>query len=221
MRRAGFTLIELLVVIAIIAILAAILFPVFARAREKARQTSCLSNVKQTSLAYLMYAQDYDSWFPGFLTGHTSPNNRVAWYVVILPYTKNDQIRPCPSSDFWLAPNRYSTSSSATNPDGFGTDYYGFKSAIIPNPAEKFLLGDCAGESSSHTSVGSRTCMVYSEYIAGSSDTFATCRGHIWPIHNETANMGFCDGHAKAIQPKGYYGVTTALRNKYWVGGSQ
>ncbi len=64
MRRKGFTLIELLVVIAIIAILAAILFPVFARAREKARQTSCLSNLKQLSLGVLMYAQDYDERLP-------------------------------------------------------------------------------------------------------------------------------------------------------------
>jgi len=62
--RNGFTLIELLVVIAIIAILAAILFPVFARAREKARQTSCLSNLKQLSLAILMYAEDYDETLP-------------------------------------------------------------------------------------------------------------------------------------------------------------
>ncbi|NLO04745.1 MAG: prepilin-type N-terminal cleavage/methylation domain-containing protein, partial [candidate division WS1 bacterium] len=65
MRRKGFTLIELLVVIAIIAILAAILFPVFARAREKARQTSCLSNLKQISLAVIMYTQDYDDRMPG------------------------------------------------------------------------------------------------------------------------------------------------------------
>jgi prepilin-type N-terminal cleavage/methylation domain-containing protein len=63
-RQQGFTLIELLVVIAIIAILAAILFPVFARAREKARQTSCLNNVKQLTLAIMMYAQDYDETYP-------------------------------------------------------------------------------------------------------------------------------------------------------------
>jgi prepilin-type N-terminal cleavage/methylation domain-containing protein len=65
--RKGFTLIELLVVIAIIAILAAILFPVFARAREKARQTSCVSNLKQVALASLMYTQDYDECPPGQL----------------------------------------------------------------------------------------------------------------------------------------------------------
>ena len=65
MKKTGFTLIELLVVIAIIAILAAILFPVFAKAREKARQTSCLSNLKQMQLAQMMYADDYDEVLPG------------------------------------------------------------------------------------------------------------------------------------------------------------
>jgi len=221
MRKAGFTLIELLVVIAIIAILAAILFPVFARAREKARQTSCLSNIKQISLGYMMYASDYDSWFPGFLTGHTSPNNRVSWHDVISPYLKNTQVYYCVSSGFYLAPNRYSTSTTSTNPDGYGTDYYGFKSSMIPNPAEKLLIGDCAGDNSTHTSFGSKSCMVYSEYIAGDSNTFNTCRGHIWPCHNDMANMGFCDGHAKAIQPRGYYGTTSALRNKYWYGAAE
>jgi prepilin-type N-terminal cleavage/methylation domain-containing protein len=76
-RSRGFTLIELLVVIAIIAILAAILFPVFAQAREKARQASCLSNAKQMSTAVMMYAQDYDETFPLYFQPQANGDN---WY---------------------------------------------------------------------------------------------------------------------------------------------
>jgi prepilin-type N-terminal cleavage/methylation domain-containing protein/prepilin-type processing-associated H-X9-DG protein len=94
MRRRGFTLIELLVVIAIIAILAAILFPVFAKAREKARQSSCLSNMKQWGLAALSYIQDYDERFPLQDYG-TAPY--VPWYSALYPYVKNEQMYHCPS----------------------------------------------------------------------------------------------------------------------------
>jgi len=102
--QSGFTLIELLVVIAIIAILAAILFPVFAQAREKARQASCLSNEKQIGLALLMYVQDYDEQFPSgsklsYPNGPGSINPieyGVGWAGQVYPYTKNAQILKCP-----------------------------------------------------------------------------------------------------------------------------
>ncbi|MGM0493690.1 MAG: DUF1559 domain-containing protein [Armatimonadota bacterium] len=98
-HRRGFTLIELLVVIAIIAILAAILFPVFARAREKARQTSCLSNLKQLGLGMQMYAQDYDERFN--LSQYQLPGSCPECFFgyAILPYVKNQQIFACPSDD--------------------------------------------------------------------------------------------------------------------------
>src|SRR6059058_5661635 len=107
MRRIGFTLIELLVVIAIIAILAAILFPVFAQARDKARSAACLSNLKQMGTAWMMYTQDYDELFPKANPGN--PNNEgpcidmkyrgnwSGWVGNLLqPYTKNSQIFQCP-----------------------------------------------------------------------------------------------------------------------------
>ena len=118
--RHAFTLIELLVVIAIIAILAAILFPVFAQAREKARQTSCTSNLKQLSLGLIMYVQDYDETWPrndDCINGGTAPPpgapstaigcttapffgdrvNHYKWWYWTYPYTKNVQINFCPS----------------------------------------------------------------------------------------------------------------------------
>lgn len=101
----GFTLIELLVVIAIIAILAAILFPVFARAREKARQTSCLSNVKQLGLTLMMYIQDYDEMFPAaYDYSTTTPTLSRFWYGQAEPYIKNSQIFDCPSVTVDTAP---------------------------------------------------------------------------------------------------------------------
>lgn len=104
----GFTLIELLVVIAIIAILAAILFPAFARARENARRTSCLSNQKQIGLGVMQYVQDYDETYPPAYLETTSPAPQGAalqwysgvwfWHEIIFPYTKSLQIYYCPSS---------------------------------------------------------------------------------------------------------------------------
>ncbi|RYG62324.1 DUF1559 domain-containing protein, partial [bacterium] len=91
-RKVGFTLIELLVVIAIIAILAAILFPVFGRARENARRSSCQSNLKQVGLAMAQYQQDYDE-----RTLVVDEDNGLTWFNPLQPYIKSTQVFRCPS----------------------------------------------------------------------------------------------------------------------------
>ena len=103
MRRRGFTLIELLVVIAIIAILAAILFPVFARARENARKANCLSNLKQIGTGMLMYAQDNDEHLPvgGYyeiLQAWPNSLDTMTWRALVQPYLKNTAVYICPSA---------------------------------------------------------------------------------------------------------------------------
>jgi len=99
-NQSGFTLIELLVVIAIIAILAAILFPVFAKVREKARQTSCLSNLKQLGLGYIQYYQDYDEKFPAGTAGPaTWPGAGIGWAGQIYPYVKSTGVYTCPDDN--------------------------------------------------------------------------------------------------------------------------
>ena len=177
MRR-GFTLIELLVVIAIIAILAAILFPVFAKAREKARQSSCLSNVKQLILAGLQYAQDYDETLPCHTMNPTSTEGFPMWYDLFQPYTKNDQMRKCPS---WPA----------------GTLGYGWHVQIprtgyalgnISKPAETMLLCDINSQRG-FWRAGLGTCS-HGDCVNGRFD----------PRHNELGNVGFADGHVKALK---------------------
>src|SRR5438270_2374879 len=95
-KPTGFTLIELLVVIAIIAVLAAILFPVFAQARDKARSASCLSNTKQIGTAIMMYVQDHDEGMPPFFI--TTKFGPTYWHVHLKPYVKNLQVFICPSA---------------------------------------------------------------------------------------------------------------------------
>ena len=120
MKRRGFTLIELLVVIAIIAILAAILFPVFAQARDKARGAACLSNAKQQALAIHMYAQDYDETLPIVYYGEwgvkPQPAGHFPWLKVLMPYVKNKGVYTCPS----LASAHWDTLAGAY---GKGPDY--------------------------------------------------------------------------------------------------
>ncbi len=204
MRRRGFTLIELLVVIAIIAILAAILFPVFAKAREKARQTSCLSNMKQLTLGMLMYAQDYDEkWCPGYRGGGgydpVTKTNRTGWYAWwgnIYPYVKNAQIYSCPSAggtvDYsynpWVVTRGYGDFGASAN-----------LMATLQEPASVLLLFEVWA--------GTRPCGYPIGNVAAGSSPWCRARAaadarpkgwpYNWERHNGGANIGYCDGHAK------------------------
>jgi prepilin-type N-terminal cleavage/methylation domain-containing protein/prepilin-type processing-associated H-X9-DG protein len=181
MRRRGFTLIELLVVIAIIAILAAILFPVFAKAREKARQSSCLSNVKQLMIAVLSYVQDYDEGLPTSYNPFV-PTTTDQWFEVLLPYMKSTQIYKCPSADkTWVTGY------------GWNCDYLGYGSSTScsyvwstapASPSETMVLADCGNNSQTL-------------YRPGRGDAAINATNKLANRHNDGANLGFLDGHAK------------------------
>jgi len=199
-RRNGFTLIELLVVIAIIAILAAILFPVFAKAREKARQASCTSNVKQIALGMLMYAQDYDEKLTHccYPSGHKSEvlprwrpitNNAVdiRYNGTAMPYVKNRQIYVCPSYGDIFS---YATPRQLLQGSGGCT---GQMLANIPYPSEMVMLGDGAGTTGLCGANRSGNC----QGRWGKHDTNQFARKARFYRHNDGVNFAYVDGHAK------------------------
>jgi len=208
MRR-GFTLIELLVVIAIIAILAAILFPVFAKAREKARQTSCLNNVKQLATAFMQYAQDYDEKFPFFYPAAPAAQGEP-WWVVTQPYVKNEQVLWCPSMSHGAAttywgryypyPNYGMNDRIQYNTNGCGS------MGNIKRPAEIVLLADsCHGMGAEW-----RFAWPMAPGNSGTSPTkcsaATTNMAESYCPHNGGSNYAFVDGHSKWMQATSFYG---------------
>ena len=188
-NRSGFTLIELLVVIAIIAILAAILFPVFAKVREKARQTTCLSNEKQMGLAFTQYTQDNDETFPvngGLTAGQNGPTLGMGWAGQIYPYVKSTGAYNCPddatgvhvNGGVTAYPVSYAANLSMLRTDGgSNTDpHLGPSIAVLAAPAKTVLLSEVKGIYTNMTSINE------SPNIFGIHSAVANGTGAIYPF---------------------------------------
>jgi prepilin-type N-terminal cleavage/methylation domain-containing protein/prepilin-type processing-associated H-X9-DG protein len=204
MRRKGFTLIELLVVIAIIAILAAILFPVFARAREKARQASCQSNIKQLELGLLMYTQDYDEMVGYNYQYMPQPGaTQLAWWWdQVQPYVKNDQIVRCPSA-YWtytyLRPTgRPNPASASYARASWLCSNSGAAAATIPNaPVSLAAIQDPAGTIDILDSIGAEL-WAYPDHTDLGTNPVQPPQTAM--RHNDMMNVSFYDGHVKTLK---------------------
>ena len=196
-KRSGFTLIELLVVIAILAILAAILFPAFARARENARRTSCLSNVKQMGLGLMQYTQDYDETLPYYI-------NVGVWQDTLQPYIKSRQVFICPSSALQDNMNFFNYGASTE----VLTEGPPLNLATIVASASTYAFMD-AGSYAVRPQHGTNAGAAGVGYIPGSGDAGIVPAGAINAQgqsdfqsgrHFGGVNVGFADGHAKWLR---------------------
>lgn len=240
MNKKGFTLIELLVVIAIIAILASILFPVFARARENARRASCQSNLKQIGLGIMQYTQDYDEKYPLVIqaaAGTATPNHPRGWADAIQPYLKSTQLFQCPSETG--SPDIATTGAfiGQVDPNAYQYTDYWFNEilteksqAAVVAVSLTVMNGDgTGGTSSSNTGVGahrydgcnvnsSTNCAAYN----GTTDAYITgLSGGAHGRHLDGMNFAFADGHVKWYKGDKVAGSTTingsaAIRNSSW-----
>lgn len=232
----AFTLVELLVVIAMVAILAAILMPVFAQAREKARQTACLSNLKQLSLANALYLQDYEA-FPAF--SYVTAGQQIRWYNLLEPYTRNQPLFTCPS----LPHLRFGRNMGY----GYNYQYLGnsrtncynvpVTESQIETPAATIAIADsqgtgtrlCDNDDPSDPDYLNLDCLGNHGYsidppilppckAGGGPNRYSSggtpgLRSPIHPRHNGGGNVAFVDGHAKWMRTEEFN-----IDNRWWNG---
>jgi prepilin-type N-terminal cleavage/methylation domain-containing protein/prepilin-type processing-associated H-X9-DG protein len=225
--KKGFTLIELLVVIAIIAILAAILFPVFARARENARRSSCQSNLKQMGLGFMQYTQDYDERWPNPWRYNDDGN----WLPAVYPYIKSAQVFQCPSDSSKTVAGWGTTTGFTYFHTSYGLNYNflpaggnqisaGIHSSSITNPAKTVAMTDIGSEpengkspeawDTSNEASGFLVDDTSSTKVpksAGGSNSWAASAPAV--RHLETTNVLWADGHVKSQKLDSFYQLGT------------
>ena len=244
--RRGFTLIELLVVIAIIAILAAILFPVFARARENARRASCMSNLKQIGLGIMQYTQDYDEHLPaGFLSyaGAVYPDGTThteSWRVAIFPYVKSVQVFNCPSADSYLewkggyyitraayaynylAPIGTGLTNVGVNLGGYDSSYPAASLAAIADVSGTIMVTESSSALIRFNTNPSYLATEATLHDTGECDSYAATATYAVlscarAPHMDTMNTLFADGHVKSMKWQTILGSTTDINVvRYW-----
>jgi prepilin-type N-terminal cleavage/methylation domain-containing protein/prepilin-type processing-associated H-X9-DG protein len=225
-HKQAFTLIELLVVIAIIAILSAILFPVFARARENARRASCQSNLKQIGLGIMQYTQDYDETLPYANISPYLPNKNFStgfyvWADAIQPYTRSTQLFVCPSNSIANSPGTpvpggasmhmfYGAASNGVS--GGGADYAftlydgsGSPSALasFSDVAATFMVGE----------IQNNVTATYAYFLDSSCTTYNACPG---TNHFDGSNWLYADGHVKYLNATSVNATMNGTPGYYW-----